>query len=127
MREIKFRAWNQQWQQMVEVADASWTKRQQIDQIRPAGSPDYCDARDFELMQYTGLKDKNGKEIYEGDIVERVDGSMVVIKWSRGSHSFEWFSMKIPDRFWNSEAEDWEISEVVGNIYENPSLLEVKK
>jgi len=74
-------------------------------------------------MQYTGLKDKNGKEIYEGDILED--------KWGYR------FPVFFEDGCYKTDSEDFEkVNErqinyhnlkVIGNIYENPELLEEKK
>ena len=75
------------------------------------------------LMQYTGLKDKNGKEIYEGDILNGDFPDVVFWDNDRGQWGLR-----------NSENPDdtlWEIKrdnnpEIIGNIYENPELLEEK-
>lgn len=71
---------------------------------------------DVDLMQFTGLYDRNSKEIYEGDIVEHRYGKSVV-EWNDAYSGFEPFrgDINCPD----SETE----SEVIGNVYENPELF----
>lgn len=77
----------------------------------------YKDTDDIEVMQYTGLKDKNGKEIYEGDIV-LFDNNLFSVEWNvNGS----WCYMRHPKPFL-TQIRYWE-SEVIGNIYENPELI----
>jgi len=77
---------------------------------------------DVELMQFTGLKDKNGKEIYEGDIVH----------YTFGAHDWN-MEVRFEDGGWcvkNSAANIYELSgmaekyiEFIGNIHENPELI----
>lgn len=76
----------------------------------------------FEIMQYTGLKDKNGKEVYEGDILKSdLDEVMIdTVEWDADGVSFH--LKNVSTGFSQLRIEDWEW-EVIGNIYENPELL----
>ena len=76
----------------------------------------------YELMQYTGLKDKNGKEIYEGDIVKGEEPYL---------HVVEWKSWKCYDHGkvigWSIDGDVNEWGEIIGNIYEDSHLLDKDK
>lgn len=75
---------------------------------------------DYILMEYTGLKDKNGVKIFEGDILETSDDSICYVVFEDTG-----FAVKTH----GSEAIDWEFSnfysecEIIGNIHQNPELL----
>ena len=73
------------------------------------------------LMQFTGLKDKNGKEIYEGDILKICNGSLNCVAWMEPNRvvTFEKGAFTCPT--WSFDSTHW--IEVIGNIYENPELL----
>lgn len=78
--------------------------------------PDWETAK---LMQYTGLKDKNGKEIYEGDILKERTGKLSKVVWELDG----WFvSGKWPDGYGPLSVQLPD-AEVIGNVYENPELF----
>lgn len=80
---------------------------------------------DFILMQYTGLKDKNGKEIYEGDILNNGNGPVYVF-WNENYQAF-WvgYDSEESEKQYYASTSDFctEADEIIGNIYENPELL----
>ena len=123
MREIKFRAWdklNYRFLSMPLVGidfENDCVNSYEIEQI---SDTEYKTVQNvcysYELMQYTGLKDKNGVDIYEGDIVKgNYLKGIGVVEWNDKFCKFD-ISHKInitpSDEF-----------EVIGNIYENPELL----
>ena len=69
------------------------------------------------IMQYTGLKDKNGKEIYEGDILEDVRGNYHKVIFENGSFKVVWPHINYTLGSVKSKLE------IIGNIHENPELL----
>ena len=124
-REIKFRAWDKKNKIMGGVWGMNKVSLCLWGELENDGS--WRDIGEFEIMQYTNLKDKNGVEIYEGDIVLNpirdekelgiTDRRWEVKFYQGGFHLFETDSVCADFREW------WEQVEVIGNIYENPELL----
>lgn len=119
---IKFRVFNKKNQQMYE-AIRGISFDYETGEAKYVGLADaaygLCIDEDIVLIQYTGLKDKHGKEIYEGDILGNEWGKYHLY-WDTGG-----FTAKSEDgfRFHLSDIE-FNALEVLGNIYKNPNLLE---
>ena len=149
MRNIKFRGWDKEYEKMTYFDDEDYEYKPpfvfRLDQIFKKDS-NYDDYEDFEyndvtdnveVMQYTGLKDKDGKEIYEGDIVKihkhnfdygfKKD-EIGQIKFIDGAFGFYREESKneyyFNDLATESGYRELEYYEVIGNIYDNPELLE---
>lgn len=106
MREIKFRAWGPNTEHMW-----SWEELQPCDVYVLFGCGEKI------VMQYTGLKDKNGKEIYEGDIVQEA-GTVAPVSWDSARARFVYRTDTLTAGLYGL------MCTVIGNIYENPELLE---
>lgn len=114
MREIKFRVWDQ-------TTNTLWSPSMNLTLV--GGKATTVDGN-FILMQYTGLKDKNGREIYEGDILKLTDYDGTDTGYIDYISARFWARMprKPHDFMWELNSADTTY-EVIGNIYENPDLL----
>ena len=75
-------------------------------------------------MQYTGLKDKNGKEIYEGDVVKAdIDGATYITYWEEKEIGFRFRQSNDLNEPYLTVGLPIDDIEIIGNIYENPELL----
>jgi len=152
-REIKFRAWDKEDKKMwrvVSITESIWGDCEEahirICESHENPSKKETDVRmsvDYELMQYTGLKDKNGKEIFEGDIIYweinngvGIESYTAVVKWSENlveegwNQTYKWLVGYTGDYYRGSydelstPAAYNDALQIIGNIYENPELLE---
>ena len=127
-REYKFRAWDKKKnifvpQGEIVFSDYGDTKvvvvPNCIEYIKDS-CHEYEDSNRFEIGQFTGLKDINNIEIYEGDyMLDSHSGCWGEVKFYKGAFVVE-FDNEIQDLY------DWTCECVIGNIYENPELLEYR-
>lgn len=138
MREIKFRAWHKTEKILCDIKTLTEEGAFLVgikpgeDQIIPEfrciipAPPDgrFCKMDEIELMQFTGLLDKNGKEIYEGDIItsklyEFNDGFCHDVYFNEAEFRVRWTMFRLSEVFEHSNSS----VEIIGNIYENPELM----
>lgn len=119
----KYRAWDKETKSMNGMAEIYRNRKQEIE-LHPRDE-------NIILMQSTGLRDKNGKEIFEGDIVKVTDGDERTNFPDGGigticglDEIFMWYiDGQVHNGLFDISQEYY--IEVIGNIYENPELLEV--
>lgn len=119
MREIKFRAWDKINKDMFNVESINFQESRVY-----KDTVSYREFNNVDVMQYAGLKDKNNKEIYEGDILFESFGERYYkVVFENGSFraefngDFDKYSFDLIDVVAQG-------CEIVGNIYENPELME---
>lgn len=143
MREIKFRAWNTEEKILIYFLYMHITYDETLvfDTFKESTYLDETFDRttEFILMQYTGLRDKNDKEIYEGDILKCKWGQSNqepvyqnrIVSFNQDKNTFVWTLQDKRDfeNKWEGAFNQWNQDEieVMGNIYENPKLLKEVK
>lgn len=139
MREIKFRAWDKKSKKMRQlikmVFNTGFMTERNDNSIKLIWAKGYSciEQKDimvqrengFELMQYTGLHDKNGKEIYEGDIIQYEDITKGLVRYSEKYAQYVLVNTgSVKDEFEALGDYNMEVFEIIGNEFDNPDLLE---
>jgi len=127
----KFRAWDKELKTMLDVALIVFKKRVLVGEHWKFGETNFMGFDEIELMQSTGLFDKNGKEIFEGDVVRQVRTQPTtenetitgVVTMLEGA----WLIMNDGEQLASYLWSETDENEIIGNIYENPELLEEEK
>ena len=118
-RQLKFRAWDNFCSKM--ITEESFVIINNTYHVFLEDGPEWTSTNCI-IMQFTGLLDKNGKEIWEGDVVRYENKYLDVfeVRYNAGSFLQHGGDGRVDD-IWC----EWDKVEVIGNIYENPNLLEV--
>ncbi|MEK4085639.1 YopX family protein [Psychrobacillus sp. FSL K6-1415] len=128
MREIKFRAW----ETGEEIMHPNVTNGVYQDPDEIIDFDFVLGLERFKVMQYTGLKDKDGTEIFEGDIVSTdLSRPFLIVEFRNGAFMYQchhngqdYYDFMEPS--YEEIKEFTKYHKVIGNIYENPELLEVE-
>lgn len=128
MQDLKFRAWHWNKKRMFLVKEID-TEKREISGFWAQDMNDNTGIVSFDschIMQFTGLIDIKGREIYEGDIVDDTHGrigiqqSTLVVKWNEKEARFDLYDPRDRPIPWKPH-----LQEVIGNIYDNSSLLRI--
>jgi uncharacterized phage protein (TIGR01671 family) len=101
------------------ITNGSWSKdRLSLKFLSPCYEADPAT-----VGQYTGLHDKNGREIWEGDLVKDEHGRVLEVFWNELGAGGWWFAENKEGEKWHVERVNLDRLEVIGNIWEHPDLL----
>ncbi len=122
MRNIKFKIWDSQDQKFITAIDYQMALLSTMDK-----DPDYQEYIQtvdnghgrFDMLQFTGLKDYNGTDIYEGDVLKGQDGDTGYVIYEGRSFELEPIGESCCD-----DCIHWAMNDIIGNIHEHPLLLE---
>lgn len=120
-RSIKFRAWHDDFGEMV-YSSNNWEfgKREFTPFLFDVGFSNYPESENWKIMQFTGLKDCKGNDIYEGDIIEfdkrewGGDDNIHLVTWHEKEGEWSWGGGASSDMGWRT---------VIGNVFQNPEQL----
>ena len=122
----KYRAWDKELQTMLDVSLIDFKKGVLVGEHWEFGETNFMSFDEIELMQSTGLFDRNGKEIFEGDVLGTKDGllnGVVEYRSDLGMWTNSLISYNNFERLCNVAGN----REIIGNIYENKEILEKKE
>lgn len=126
MRTIKFRAFHKIWRNEegsgMNLVKGLWWGNSGIGHVHLIEWADSCLLSEVELMQFTGILDKNGKEIFEGDICRDSETEInKVVEWTK--NSYQLVRVTKFARVWGAFTSRLPYLEIIGNIWENSDLL----
>ena len=126
---FKFRVWNKEEKVMHYDAEQTYDFMTGKPVICKESFGELLEDKNYIVMQCTGLKDKNGKLIYEGDLLKTRFGLILKVYWREQSAMFwlETLDGVIPFTFYAKQQLDGDLMEIIGNVYENKELVEEKR
>lgn len=122
----KYRAWDKELQTMLDVSLIDFKKGVLVGEHWEFGETNFMSFDEIVIMQTTGLLDKNGKEIFEGDILGTKDGLLNGVVEYRSDLGM-WTNSLIRYNNFERLCTVANSREIIGNIHENPELLEVEE